>query len=525
MNKGRTTLGSKLKLFPTLVFCLLAFSLYFPQLFAPSPLIGTRALLTSILVSLTFAAIVFFKNVGINSISLYVMTLATIFPIYLTFIGIAQGGLGLTFFGNSDRSLGVITYLTCSGFFLFGVLLRKFYNDALIRIIIGLGIFQIIVLSTRYFGLSSDSRQGSFYNSNPNSLLTGLISVFILTWIMESKFKYRLQIACTLCAFSVALLFWIGALQAIIGYLITIFIISITRIQRRSTVPLKYYLTLVASVGIIFFIFIGVSKSPTQQESVRDSFNERLDIYKTSIRVISDNFFFGLGVDQFNLGYYALNQSGNIKLVDNAHSIPLQLFSTTGIFGLIIFYTLFFLVIKQSYSMSNSTMSPIRNSIFFYLISGFFAIQTPSLEGIVFLMLGYLVNKDQIRMKGKFRDNSVRVRLGSIGLVGAISLSYFAIPFLQTSQALGENFKNSSESNLLIRQNIDKVYDLGLLFNAGQYSIAIGDKQLGSVVLGRMMKISDIDQRTIALTLLIAREYKDTNLEKIGTQLNDLARS
>jgi hypothetical protein len=342
---------------------------------------------------------------------------------------------------------------------------------------------------------------------------------------MESKFKYRLQIACTLCAFSVALLFWIGALQAIIGYLITIFIISITRIQRRSTVPLKYYLTLVASVGIIFFIFIGVSKSPTQQESVRDSFNERLDIYKTSIRVISDNFFFGLGVDQFNLGYYALNQSGNIKLVDNAHSIPLQLFSTTGIFGLIIFYTLFFLVIKQSYSMSNSTMSPIRNSIFFYLISGFFAIQTPSLEGIVFLMLGYLVNKDQIRMKGKFRDNSVRVRLGSIGLVGAISLSYFAIPFLQTSQALGENFKNSSESNLLIRQNIDKVYDLGLLFNAGQYSIAIGDKQLGSVVLGRMMKISDIDQRTIALTLLIAREYKDTNLEKIGTQLNDLARS
>jgi hypothetical protein len=170
-------------------------------------------------------------------------------------------------------------------------------------------------------------------------------------------------------------------------------------------------------------------------------------------------------------------------------------------------------------------MSPIRNSIFFYLISGFFAIQTPSLEGIVFLMLGYLVNKDQIRMKDKFRDNSVRVSLGSIGLVGTILLSYFFIPFLQTSIALGEDIKNSSQSNLRIRQSIDKVYDLGLLFNVGQYSIAIGDKQLGSVVLGRMMKISDIDQRTIALTLLIARKYKDTNLEKIGTQLNDLAQS
>jgi hypothetical protein len=109
--------------------------------------------------------------------------------------------------------------------------------------------------------------------------------------------------------------------------------------------------------------------------------------------------------------------------------------------------------------------------------------------------------------------------------VGAISLSYFFIPFLQTSKALGESFKNSSQSNLIIRQNIDKVYDLGLLFNAGQYSIAIGDKQLGTVVLRRMMKISYIDQRTIALTLLIARKYKDTNLEKIGTQLNDLARS
>jgi len=388
-----------------------------------------------------------------------------------------------------------------------------------------LGIFQIIVLGTRYFGLTSDSRQGSFFNSNPNSLLTGLISVFIVTWIIESKFKYRIQIACTLCVFSTILLFWIDALQAIIGYLTTICIIGILKIQRRSTVPLKYYLTSIVAVGVIFFVFIGVSKSPTQQESVQDSFRERLDVYKTSFRVISDNFLLGLGVDQFNLGYYQLNQTGNLKLVDNAHSIPLQLFSTIGIFGLLIFYTLFYVVIKQSYSMSNLTISPIRNSIFFYLISGFFAIQTPSIEGIVFLMLGYLINKDQIRMKGKFRDNSVRISLGSMALVSALSLSYFFFPHLQISQALGENSKNLSQSNLLIRQNIEKVYDLGLLLNAGRYSMAIGDKPLGMVVLKRMMNVSNLDQRTIALTLLIARKYDDNNLEKIGTQLNDLARS
>jgi len=301
--------------------------------------------------------------------------------------------------------------------------------------------------------------------------------------------------------------------------------IGITKTQRMKTVPLKYYFTSIVAVGAIFFVFIGVSKSPTRQESGQDSFNERLDIYKTSIRVISDNILFGLGVDQFNLGYYQLNQNGNLKLVDNAHSIPLQLFSTIGIFGLLIFYTLFYVVIKQSYSMSNSTMSPIRNSIFFYLISGFFAIQTPSIEGIVFLMLGYLINKDQIRMKGKFRDNSVRISLGSMALVSALSLSYFFFPHLQISQALGGNSKNLSQSNLLIRQNIEKVYDLGLLLNAGQYSIAIGDKPLGLVVLKRMMNVSNLDQRTIALTLLIARKYDDNNLEKIGTQLNDLARS
>lgn len=523
MDKGRTTQGLQLKPFPTLVFCILAFSLYFPQLFAPSPLIGTRALLTSILVSLTFVAIVFFKKVGINSISLYVMTLATIFPIYLIFIGIAQGQLGLSFFGNSDRSLGVITYLTCSGFFLFGVLLRKFYSVALIRIILGLGIFQIIVLGTRYFGLASDSRQGSFFNSNPNSLLTGLISVFVMTWIIESKFKYRVHIACAFCVFSSTLLIWIGAMQAIVGYSITICIIGFTKIQRRNTVPFKYYLTSIVAAGVIFFIFISVSKLPTRQESGQNSILERLDIYKTSFRVISDNFLFGLGVDQFNLGYYQLNENENLKLVDNAHSIPLQLFSTIGIFGLLIFYTLFYIVIKQSYSIYNPTMNPIRNSVFFYLISGFFAIQTPSVEGMIFLMLGYLINKDQIRMTGNFRDNSVRISLGSMGLVGALSLSCFLFPHLQISQALGENSKNLSQSSLLIRQNVEKIYDLGLLLNAGRYSVAIGDKPLGLVVLKRMMNISNLDQRTIALTLLIARKYDDMNLERVGTQLNDLA--
>jgi len=525
VDKGIKTLISRLQPFPTLVLCILAFSIYFPHVFAPIPLIGTRALLTSVLVSLTFLALLFVKRIWSNSISLHILVLATIFPIYLAVIGAVQGRLGLTFFGNSDRSLGLVTYLTCSGFFLFGTFLRKFYEDSLAKIILSLGIFQVIVIGTSYFGLTTDRKQGSFFNSNPNALLTGLISVFILTWIIDSNIKYRLQIAYALCGFFGTLLFWLDALQAIIGFLITVCIIGVTKIKGRSTIPFKYYSNSIIALGVIFFVFIGVSKPPTRLDLDQSSYGERLDIYKTSFRAISENFFFGLGVDQFNLGYYQLNQSGSLKLVDNAHSIPLHLLSTIGIFGALVFYALFLLILKQSYSQTNSTMNAIRNSIFFYLLSGFFAIQTPSIEGIVFLMLGYLINKDQIRSKGNFRDNLTRITLGSVGLVGVLSLACTLSPLIQISQAFGENSKNVSRTNGVIRQNINNVYDLGVLLILGKYSIAIGDKPLGLSVLNRMLNISNMDQRTIALALLIASKYEDRNLESVGIQLNEIARS
>jgi len=460
-----------------------------------------------------------------GSIPLSVLSVATIFPIYLTINGFSQGNFSNVLFGNSDRSLGVITYITCSVFFLFGYLLKKFYSESFNKIILGLGILQALILGTGNFGMSSDMRQGSFLNTNPSSLLTGLLSVYFLSLIIESKLKYQTQIAFTFFTLTLAILFWINALQAIIGYLITICLLGITKIQRKNFIPLKHYVTAVVTLGVIFLAFIRVSKTPALKESNLNSFSERLDIYKTSLEIILHNFFIGVGVDNFNLGYYRLNQFGNIKLVDNAHSIPLQLFSTLGILGLIIFYVLFYVAFKQSYLKSNPAVSFIRNSLFFYLISGFFAIQTPGLECIVFLMLGYLMSRDPVRIEKKSREYSVRLMLGSVGLVGAILLSSAFLPLFQISQTLSQSPKDLDRSNLVIRENISRVYDIGLLFDAGRYSMLIGDKSLGLLVLQRMMTISKVDQRTIALSLLMASKYDDTNLEKIGTQLNEWARS
>ena len=170
------------------------------------------------------------------------------------------------------------------------------------------------------------------------------------------------------------------------------------------------------------------------------------------------------------------------------------------------------------------TSSSIRNSILFYLISGLFGIQNPSVEFIIFLLLGFLANSNHSKTSKKLGKRSAELTLVVTVLAGLLFVSFHLYPFIKTSLALSDSSRNLERSNLQIRQNIEKVYDLGLLNTAGRYSVFINDKDLGLVILQRMKKISDIDQRTIALALVMGEKYDDKNLENLGEQLNTLAR-
>ena len=524
MGHGRKKFIFRLQPFPAIVLFLLAVSLYLPQLVPTIPLNGIRSLLTAALVFLTVISLYLLRMEPVKSIPWYPWLLSLLFPIYLSFHGFVNGNIGLALFGNSDRSLGAITYFACSCFFVFGYLLKKAYPDSLVGIFSYIGIFQLIVFATRYFGQSNDARQGSFFNSNPNSILTGLILVFLLTWLVEEKLSIQHPVVASAFIFSSLLLIWISALQAIIGFLLTLFMYGFMKFARKSVITFNSIVTALVVMSTIFIVFCTIAKLPTKEESNGSSWNERLEIYKTSFKIISEDSLFGIGVDHFNLGYYKWSLLENVKLVDNAHSIPLQLLSTIGILGCIVFYWLFFTVLRGSYVVPSLTSSSIRNSILFYLISGLFGIQNPSVEFIIFLLLGFLANSNHSKTSKKLGKRSAELTLVVTVLAGLLFVSFHLYPFIKTSLALSDSSRNLERSNLQIRQNIEKVYDLGLLNTAGRYSVFINDKDLGLVILQRMKKISDIDQRTIALALVMGEKYDDKNLENLGEQLNTLAR-
>jgi hypothetical protein len=172
----------------------------------------------------------------------------------------------------------------------------------------------------------------------------------------------------------------------------------------------------------------------------------------------------------------------------------------------------------------SSTSNSIRNSILFYLISGLFAIQTPSVEFIIFLLLGYLANTNHSKISKKAGKRSIELALVGAALAGLLFVSFHVYPLMKTSLALSGNSRNDYQSSLQIRQNFEKIYDLGLLNMAGRYSVVVNDKDLGLLILQRMVNISNIDQRTIALALIMGKKYDDKNLENLGEQLNALAR-
>jgi hypothetical protein len=258
-----------------------------------------------------------------------------------------------------------------------------------------------------------------------------------------------------------------------------------------------------------------------------NSFYERLEIYKTSILGVRENPFFGGGIDRFNEGYFSLNLSENLKLVDNAHSIPLQLLATTGLFGFIAWLILFLRVIKIPIYKN----SPIPTALYFgvlgYLITGLFGIQVPGIEFIVYLMLGGISALVPMARHEGVSAKARKVQTGILALVLVFSsLQFFT--YLSQVNKLDKiayskaNFDKGKQDFFKVTQEIS---DIGLLLNAGQLSIRLGDREFSSLVLKQMINLNSLDQRTIAFALELAIEWDSAELQKIGNDLNLNARN
>lgn len=504
---------------PSLILVTLSSALFFPALNPASGFSLFRLTSTSIVLGLVLIFLTFQNRIQ-KSIA-KALLIISIYPFYLSLHAILEGNFSKALLGNADRNLGVVTSLVCLGFFILGQSLFSKSKGSFIQIIIGLEIIQLIIFATKYFGLASDGRLGSFYNSNPTSILFGLTSIIILINFWESKRANSRHIINTLILFliSACILIWIGSVQANVGFLGSIFLYCLKFIykQRNELARIQQ-----AAILLGYTTFIGLVlglKSPNPVQTNSNSFYERLEIYKTSIKIIRENPLFGIGIDNFNLGYYKYNYTSNLKLVDNAHSIPLQIAGTVGIIGLLIWG---FTLLKMTYAASvngNPKDSYLLAGIHFYLISGYFAIQVPGIEFLLFFILGYTykTNISSRNSASVGKPFVVIIAMATILLV-AVSTKIF-LKHLEFSRAVTLPLY-SSESLKILGEETDYLLDIGLLFRAGQRAIALKDKSLGLHILQEMMTKWPLDQRTIAYALILGETFSDEKITRLGEQLN-----
>ena len=505
---------------PSLILTIFSIALFFPPLNAASGTGLLRLALTSIAVGMLLILLILQKRIQ------YALTkpllILSIYPLYLCLHAILEGNVSTAIWGTADRNLGVITSFVCLGFYVLGFLIRVENKGSFIWIISALEIGQFIIFSTKYFGLVDNSSLGSFYNSNPTSLLFGLTTIVLLVNFFESKplnFGHSIQVF-ILLAISVGVLVWIGSAQGYIGFFGSLILYSLKFSNKLSKNLARIQIFLILLGYTVFISYVLGSKMPSISRANGNSFYERLEIYKTSMRIIGENLLFGIGIDEFNLGYYKYNYTSNLKLVDNAHSILLQITTTVGIVGLAIAGFVLIRTILLSLPNAGAKNSHLVAGMHFYLISGCFAIQVPGIEFLLFFILGFGLTTEVKTEK----CNQVKKPVAGMIVVSAlltVALSGKAFfSYTEFSRAVALPISSPLESVKILSKESDSVMDISLLFRAGERAIAMKDKKLGLEILQSMITRWPTDQRTVAYALTLGNFFSDQAIVSLGKQLD-----
>jgi len=346
----------------------------------------------------------------------------------------------------------------------------------------------------------------------------------IVVYLLETEIRKQIKIVVAPLTLSMAILILvlIGSLQGQLGFTITIFLYIVYKVSNpRLNFPIALSLFFFGTFAS-FMSFVLLRKIPSQGIVNRDSFYERLEIYKSSVFGLKQTGFFGVGIDQYSHFYYRYNRSDNFKLVDNAHSIPLQLVVTLGFIGILLWSVIFILALKKSPRNLDLENKVMYFSVLSYVLTGFVGIQVAAIEFFVYLFLGGLMATN-VRIKKT--TNSAFGKRFQIGVLAALMIatssqlfSYIKITNLTTQMSISlEKYRETSD---VFGGKLDGIYDLDLLLQAGRISIYAKDKRLGLLVMQRMLKLDYNDQRSIAFTFELGNYWGDTQILNLGKNLN-----
>jgi hypothetical protein len=265
-----------------------------------------------------------------------------------------------------------------------------------------------------------------------------------------------------------------------------------------------------------------------------NAFLERLEIYKSALKITIQYPFFGVGVDSFHEKYGQVTLTTLMQLADNAHSVPLHLLSTLGFIGLAIWLAVIFLVFSNGKSGVNEEQAEFKFfqvGFFSYLLVGIVGIEHPVIGAISWLMAGVLIRlaSSHLVEKKSEKPNLVPIKWEKRGiLAGSVALVSISLYLLSPQIVVGKALTDFSERKLtnpeydiVIAENLNRIWNPALLLTSGEAYIAI-DQQVNALVIANvMLKKYPNDQRTSILLFAIGSKWNDDKAQKLAEEVRD----
>jgi O-antigen ligase len=520
-----------------------ALPLFFAIFYLPQanyvPNVVTKLLSLAVAPILVVVALFSFKQWGKVAFPRNLTIAFSAFIGYLLFRAAISGSLWQGFVGTSDRNLGILTYLV---FFLFTWIGFQLTESAkpktFVHLLTLVGVGEASIANYQYFaGEKSVAITGTFYNSNPVSFLLGIIAASLFAFLVYEKKRSTAEYL--ILVFSqlwiLIALYFCGSQQGLIifGLIAVVLVITkLIRVLRVNFAKILFPTFVIALATFSTAVFVIPIKDNSQIAA--NAFLERLEIYKSALKITIQYPFFGVGVDSFHEKYGQVTLTTLMQLADNAHSVPLHLLSTLGFIGLAIWLAVIFLVFSNGKSGVNEDQAEFKFfqvGFFSYLLIGIVGIEHPVIGAISWLMAGVLIrlSSNHLVEKKSEKPNLVPIKLEKRGiLVGSVALVSISLYLLPQQIVVGkaltdfsERTLNNPEYDIIIAENLNRIWNPALLLTTGEAYIAI-DQQINALVIANvMLKKYPDDQRTSILLFAIANKWNDDKARKLAEEVRD----
>lgn len=520
-----------------------ALPLFFATFYLPQadyvPNVVTKLLSLAVVPILVVFALFSSKQLGKISFPRNLSIAFLAFIGYLLFRAAISGSLWQGFVGTSDRNLGILTYLV---FFLFTWIGFQLTESAkpktFVHLLTLVGVGEASIANYQYFaGEKSAAITGTFYNSNPVSFLLGIIAASLFAFLVYENKRFTAEYL--ILVFSqlwiLIALYFCGSQQGLIIFGLIAVALVITKLIRALRVNFAKLLFPTFVIALVTFstaVFAFPIKDNSQIAS--NAFLERLEIYKSALKLTIQYPFFGVGVDSFQEKYGQVTLTTLMQLADNAHSVPLHILSTLGFIGFALWLAVIFLVFSIGKSGVNEEQAEFKFfqlGFFSYLLIGIVGIEHPVIGAISWLMAGVLLKLSLSHLVEKKSEKPNLVPIKSekrsilAGSVALVSVSLYLLPQqIVVGKALtdfSERKLNNPEYDIVIAENLNRIWNPALLLTSGEAYIATGQQINALVIANVMLKKYPDDQRTSILLFAIANKWNDEKAQKLAEEVRD----